>query len=89
MYIYNIYILSVSTGHQTFSKPCPTKPAPQHTHLCGVKLSKFFISYRRLKTQKHLVSIDVFCSGIYFYEHFNRQFTEEISLYSKPYDVFE
>ena len=31
----------------------------------------FFINYRHLKTQKHLVSIGLSCS---FYEHFNRHF---------------
>ena len=33
------------------------------------------ISYRRVKTQKHLVSIGLPCSAFPFYEHFNRQFT--------------
>ena len=31
-----------------------------------MKLKKFFISYRRLKTQKHLVSIGYFCCGLIF-----------------------
>ena len=33
-----------------------------------------FLSYRCLKTQKHLVSIDISCSGFCFYGQYNRQF---------------
>ena len=40
--------------------------------LTNIKLKKI-ISYQRLKTQKHSVSISLFCSGFSFYEHFNRQ----------------
>ena len=81
--------LNISTGHQTFSTLSPTKAASQGTQLSGEKLKKFFISYRRLKTQKHSVSISLFCSGFSFYEHFNKLFTEAVFLYSEPLDVFE
>ena len=37
---------------------------------------QFFISYQRLKTRKHLVSICFYRSGFSFYEHFNMQITE-------------
>ena len=53
-------------------KLCPTKAASQWAQLSGVKLKKPFICYRRLKTQKYLVSIGLSCSGFYFHEHFNR-----------------
>ena len=42
----------------------------------------FFITYRRLKTQKHSVSIGLSGSGFSFYEHFNRQLTYAVFLYS-------
>ena len=77
----------VSTEHQTFSELCPTKATLQRTQLSDVKLKTFFTSYRRLKTQKHSVSIGLFCSGFafwFFFFHFNRQFTEAVFLYSKP-----
>ena len=45
---------------------------------------KVFISYRRPKTQKHLVSIDLFCSGFSFYEYFSRQFTEAVFYIQNP-----
>ena len=51
---------------------CPTKAALQQSQLPGVKLKKYFISYRRFKTQKHSVSIGVSCTGFSLYEHFNR-----------------
>ena len=35
---------------------------------------KKFISYQGLRTNKHSVSIGLFCSGFSFYEHFNRKF---------------
>ena len=34
----------------------------------------FYISYRRLKIQKHSVSIGISCPG-FFYKHFQRHFT--------------
>ena len=42
---------------------------------CPVKSFKKYISFERLKTQKHLVSIGLAFSGFTFYEHFNKQFT--------------
>ena len=33
--------------------------------MSGVKLKFFFISYRPLKTQKHLVSIDIYYFGFF------------------------
>ena len=54
---------------------CPTKATSQPTQLSGVKLKKSFISYRRLKTQRHSVNIGFPCPGFPFCEHFNRQFT--------------
>ena len=41
------------------------------------------ISYRRIKTQKHSVSIELPYSGS-FYEHFYIQLTYAVFLYSKP-----
>ena len=35
----------------------------------------FFLSYPRLKTQKHAVSVDLSNSSFSFHEHFNRQLT--------------
>ena len=43
-----------------------------------------FVSYRRLKAQKILVSIGLFCYGFSFYEGFNRQLTEAVFSCSKP-----
>ena len=42
--------------------------------IVSCEVNFFFISCRRFKTHKHLVSIDFSCSG-FFYGHFNRQFT--------------
>ena len=53
----------------------------QRTQFSGMKLEKDIISYRRLKTQKHSVSIGFSCFGFYFHEHFNRQFTYAVFLY--------
>ena len=39
------------------------------------EVKKKSISYQRLKTQKHSVSINLFFGGFPFYEDFNRQFT--------------
>lgn len=47
------------------------------------------LSYRRLETQKHLVSMGLFCSGFSFCEHVNRLVTAAVFLYSKPLDVLE
>ena len=44
---------------------CPTKAASQRTQLSGVKLKIFFLSYRPLKTNKHLVSIGL-SRGLFF-----------------------
>ena len=48
---------------------CPTEPPSQQTRLSGMKSKKkiIIISYRRLKTHKHLVSR--FCCDFSFYEH--------------------
>ena len=43
-----------------------------------------FVSYRRLKAQKHLVSLGLFSYALSFYEGFNRQLTEAVFSYSKP-----
>ena len=62
--------LNISTRHQTMSgkKLCPTKATSQRAQLSGMKSKNIMISYRRLKTQKHLVSIDLPCSSFSFYE---------------------
>ena len=51
----------------------PTKSVSQRTQLSSVTLKKY-ISYRRIKTQKHSVSIELPYSGS-FYEHFYIQLT--------------
>ena len=43
---------------------CPKEAASQWTKLSGVKLNKI-ISYQRLKTQKHSVSIGLYCFGVF------------------------
>ena len=48
----------------------------------------FFISYQGLKTQEHSVNLGFYCFG-FFYEHFNRESTDIVFSYFKPYDVFE
>ena len=58
------------------------KAASQRTQLSGAKLNIFFISYQRLKTHKHLVSIGLSCSSFTFYEYFNRKITYAVFLYS-------
>ena len=58
-----------------------TSPS-QRTQLLGVKLKKFFTSYRHLKTQMHSVSTG-FPSPV-FYKHFKGKFTYAGFLYSKP-----
>ena len=46
-----------------------TKAASERTQLSGVQLKRFFVSYWRLKTHKHSVSIiSLCCSGFSFYE---------------------
>ena len=42
------------------------------------EVKNIIISYRRLKTQKHLVSIGLPYSSFSFYEPFNRQFTDAV-----------
>ena len=51
-------------------------------HLSGMKLRKI-ISYRRLKTQKHSLRIDLSCSSFSFYEHFNKKLTFVVFLIFK------
>ena len=51
----------------------------QWTQLPGVN---FFRSYYRLKTQKLLLSIGLYCSG--FYERFNRKFVYQYLLFFCP-----
>ena len=46
--------------------------------MSGVKLKRLFVSYRRQKTQKHSVSIGLFCSGFSFPDLFIRKFTEAV-----------
>ena len=53
------------------------------------EVKKYFLSYGRLKTQNHSMSKGFSSSGFSFHEHFNRQFTYAVFLYSKPLDVFE
>ena len=48
------------------------KITSQQTQLSGMKLKKKY--YQHPKTQRHLVCIDLSCSGFSFYEHFNKQF---------------
>ena len=65
--------LNVSTGHiRQKIELCPTKAALQRTELFGVKSKKLFTCYRRLKSLKYSVSIDL-SALLFFYEHFNRQ----------------
>ena len=42
----------------------------KRTQLSGAKLKAIFICFRRVKTQKHSVSVGLYC--FVFYEHFNR-----------------
>ena len=76
--------LNISTRHRTVSgkkiELCLMKAVLKRTQMSGVKLTKT-ISYLRLKTQKHLVSIGLSYSGFSFYEHFNRQFTYAVFFY--------
>ena len=60
---------------------CPTKAASQRTQFPDLTLKKYFISYRRLKTQKYSVSIRFPCSGFSFCEHFNRKLTYAFFFY--------
>ena len=46
---------------------CLAKAASQQTQLSGMKLKKKFISYRRLKTLKHLVGIGAFPALIFLF----------------------
>ena len=48
-----------------------------------------YVSYQRLKTQKHSVSMGLCCSVFSFHGHLNRQCTYAVSLYSKPSEMFE
>ena len=78
--IYRYYIkkaISVDTfTYQAMSSIYSRRKLLHNGHqVSGVKLEKFFISYRRLKNQKYSVSIGLSCSGFSFYEHFNRKFT--------------
>ena len=59
-------------------------------HSCPAwSLFFIYVSYQRLKTKKHSVSIGLCCSGFSFHGHLNRQFTYAVFLYSKPWDMFE
>ena len=59
-------------------------------HSCPAwSLLFIYVSYQRLKTKKHSVSMGLCCSGFSFHGHLNRQFTYAVFLYSKPWDVFE
>ena len=59
------YLLRTAGNVRQKIELCPKKAASQRTQLFGVKLRKI-ISYRCLKTQKHLVSIGLSCSGSSF-----------------------
>ena len=84
--------LNISTG----IGQCPSKNRVMSDESCFTtdtvirrEVKKKFIRYGRLETQNHSVSIGLSCSGFSFYEYFNRQFTNAVFLYSKPYDVFK
>ena len=59
-------------------------------HSCPAwSLFFIYVSYQRLKTKKHSVSMGLCRSGFSFHGHLNRQFTYAVFLYSKPWDMFE
>ena len=76
--------LNISTRHWTIPgkkiELCLMKAVLKQTQMPDIKLTKT-ISYLRLKTQKHLVSICLSCTGFSFYEHFNRQSTYTVFFY--------
>ena len=74
--------LNTSTAHRKISGKKSSYVQLKLLHN-GHNCPRFHISYRRLKTQKHSVSIGLPCCGISFYEHFNRQFNYAGFLYSK------
>ena len=81
--------LNISTGHRTMAGKKSSyflRKLLHIGHICAAL--SFFLSYWRLKTHRHLVSMFLFYSDFSLYEHFIRQMTYAVVLYSKLRDVW-
>ena len=74
--------LNISTGHRTMAGKKSSyflRKLLHIGHICAAL--SFFLSYWRLKTHRHLVSMFLFYSDFSLYEHFIRQMTYAVVLY--------